>query len=86
MGGQLEEMDEGQMERAVVTDGVGPSALRFAVLGPLQVLRAGRDVTPSPPRQRALLAVLLIHAGEPVSLDKLIEEIWDEQPHPVRST
>src|SRR6476469_703853 len=75
-------MDGGQMEGAVVTDGVVPSTLCFAVLGPLQVLRAGSDVTPSPPRQRSLLAVLLIHAGEPVSLDRLIEEIWEEQPPP----
>jgi DNA-binding SARP family transcriptional activator len=82
MDGQGLKVDGGQMEGAVVTDGAAPSALRFAVLGPLQVLRAGSDVTPSPPRQRALLAVLLIHAGEPVNLDRLIEEIWEEQPPP----
>ena len=32
------------------------------------------------PKQRALLAVLLVHRGEPVSRDRLIDEIWGEQP------
>jgi DNA-binding SARP family transcriptional activator len=32
------------------------------------------------PKQRALLAVLLLHRGEPVSSDRLIDEIWGEQP------
>jgi len=59
---------------------VGMSTVRFFVLGPLRVLRDGRDVTPSPPRQRALLAVLLVHANEPVGLDRLIDEIWGEHP------
>ena len=32
------------------------------------------------PKQRALLAVLLLHRGEPVSSDRLIDEMWGEQP------
>ena len=31
------------------------------------------------PQQRALLAVLLVHRGEPVSSDRLIDELWGEQ-------
>ena len=31
------------------------------------------------PRQRALLAVLLVHRGEPVSTERLIDELWEEQ-------
>ena len=32
------------------------------------------------PQQRALLAMLLVHRGEPVSSDRLIEGLWGEQP------
>src|SRR3954447_19917202 len=32
------------------------------------------------PKQRALLAMLLLHAGEVVSRDRLIEGLWGEQP------
>jgi hypothetical protein len=32
------------------------------------------------PQQRALLAVLVLHRGEAVSSDRLIDEIWGEQP------
>ena len=34
------------------------------------------------PKQRVLLAVLLVHANDVVSLDRLIEELWGEEPPP----
>jgi DNA-binding SARP family transcriptional activator len=39
------------------------------------------------PKQRSLLAILLLHVNEPVSRDRLIEGIWGEQPpaHPGRA-
>jgi basic membrane lipoprotein Med (substrate-binding protein (PBP1-ABC) superfamily)/DNA-binding SARP family transcriptional activator len=40
----------------------------------------GRVVDLGPPKQRALLAVLLLHAGEIVSSESLIELIWGEDP------
>src|SRR5579864_6927061 len=46
--------------------------MRFLVLGPLE---AG-DVELGAGRQRALLAFLLIHAGEVVSTDRLIDALW----------
>jgi DNA-binding SARP family transcriptional activator len=51
-------------------------ALEFRVLGRLEVLKAGRPVQLGGGRQRALLAVLLLHANEAVSSDLLIEELW----------
>ena len=33
-------------------------------------------------KQRALLAILLLHANEPVSADRLIDGIWGEQLPP----
>ena len=35
-----------------------------------------------PPKQRALLAMLLIHRGEPVSSDLLIDALWGERVPP----
>jgi DNA-binding SARP family transcriptional activator len=52
--------------------------LRFRVLGPLQVLRCGEPVRLGGERQRALLAVLLMHANELVRRDWLVEELFTE--------
>jgi class 3 adenylate cyclase/DNA-binding SARP family transcriptional activator len=50
--------------------------LDFRILGPLEVLDEGRAVPLGGARQRALLAVLLLHANETVSTDRLIEDVW----------
>ena len=49
--------------------------MRFCVLGPLEAYADGRSVPVGGGRQRALLALLLVHAGEVVSRDRLIEEL-----------
>jgi DNA-binding SARP family transcriptional activator len=55
--------------------------MRFEILGPLAVRRDDRSVTPSGPRRRALLAVLLATAPEPVPISRLTRIIWaDEEP------
>jgi YVTN family beta-propeller protein len=56
----------------------GPDA--FGVLGPLQVLRAGRAVPLGGPRQRAVLALLLLEANRVVSMDRLGEDVWGGDP------
>jgi DNA-binding SARP family transcriptional activator/Flp pilus assembly protein TadD len=50
---------------------------RFGVLGPLEVTRDGRVLPVSAVKQRIVLATLLLHANRPVSVDLLIERIWD---------
>src|SRR5690625_3788193 len=52
--------------------------LRFGVLGALQVRVDGRPVTVPPGRQRAVLTCLLVHAGQPVSMDTLTEAAWGD--------
>src|SRR4051794_18842354 len=52
----------------------------FHILGPLEALDEGRVVTPRGSKQRALLALLLVHANEPLSTDRLIDELWGERP------
>jgi DNA-binding SARP family transcriptional activator/class 3 adenylate cyclase/tetratricopeptide (TPR) repeat protein len=50
----------------------------FRILGPLEVLDEGREVALGGSKQRALLAVLVLHANETLSTDRLIEELWGE--------
>ena len=53
--------------------------MEFRVLGPLEVRDNGRTLELGGAKQRAVLAVLLLHAGEVVSLDRLIDTIWGER-------
>ena len=50
------------------------------MLGPLEAVDGGRVVELPRRKHRALLATLLLHAGEPVSADRLIEDLWGESP------
>ena len=55
--------------------------MEFRVLGPLEVLDDDGVVVPlGGPRPRALLALLLLHANEVVSTDRLIDGIWGASP------
>jgi DNA-binding SARP family transcriptional activator/DNA-binding beta-propeller fold protein YncE len=60
--------------------------VEFRILGPLQVLDRGAEVALRSAKERALLAVLLLHAGTPVSRDRLIDELWGESPPPTAAT
>jgi len=50
--------------------------MEFHILGPLEVVENGTSLPLGGPRQRALLALLLLRANEPVSTDRLIDELW----------
>ena len=52
----------------------------FRILGPLEVWDGDRELSLGGGKQRALLALLLIHPNESLSTDRLIDELWDEQP------
>ncbi|MGO1057241.1 BTAD domain-containing putative transcriptional regulator [Crossiella sp. CA198] len=55
--------------------------MRFGVLGPLAVWTAdGTPLRVPEAKVRALLAVLLVHAGRVVSADRLVEDLWGERP------
>jgi eukaryotic-like serine/threonine-protein kinase len=54
--------------------------MEFRILGPLEALDGGRVVGLGGTRQRALLAVFLLHRGETLSTDRLIDELWGERP------
>ena len=54
--------------------------LAFRFLGPLEVTDGGRPVALGGPRQRLVLAHLLLAANRVVTMDELIEKVWDEEP------
>lgn len=55
------------------------SRLEFRILGPLSVRVGGSPVALGGPKQRALLALLLLSANRVVSRDRLVAEIFPEQ-------
>ena len=62
----------------------GGRGLEFRILGPLEVKRDGVALPLGGTRQKALLAVLLLHANEVVSSDQLVDRLWNGSPpgHP----
>src|SRR5262249_60270050 len=53
--------------------------MEFAVLGPVEVRIDGRVLPLGGPKQRALLALLLLNANAVVSRDRLVDELWGER-------
>jgi predicted ATPase/DNA-binding SARP family transcriptional activator len=58
------------------------AAIEFRLLGPVEAVRNGSALPLGGPRQRALLALLLIERGRPVSADRLVDELWRGEPPP----
>lgn len=56
--------------------------LWFGVLGRLQVWRNGSELDPGGPKQRSVLTMLVINANKPLSVDRIVEELWLENPPP----
>src|SRR5688572_4349368 len=56
------------------------AAMEFKVLGPLEVIGPRGRIKIGSGLQRAILALLVLHVGETVSTDHLIDELWGEDP------
>lgn len=52
----------------------------FSLIGPLDVRYSGRPIVVTAPRQRSLLAALLVRANQPVSKRALCQAVWGERP------
>ena len=62
-------------------------AVSFRVLGPVGAVgRSGESLPLGRPRQRTLLAALLVHAGSALSVERLTELLWDDHPPPTAAT
>src|SRR3954447_4536095 len=54
--------------------------MEFRILGPLDVVDGPRVVALPGAKHRALLAMLLLHANQVVSTERLTEALWDDEP------
>ena len=54
--------------------------LQFQILGPVEVLADGRPVALGAPKQRALLAFLLLRRRDVVPRDRLVDAVWGDAP------
>jgi DNA-binding SARP family transcriptional activator len=54
--------------------------LEFRVLGPVEAIVDGRPVALPAAKPRALLAVLLLNRNRVVSVGRLVDDLWGEQP------
>jgi DNA-binding SARP family transcriptional activator len=52
----------------------------FNILGEMKVLADGRALCTGGPREQRILAILLVNANLVVSVDQLIDAVWDEGP------
>jgi predicted ATPase/DNA-binding SARP family transcriptional activator len=63
-----------------VSSGDRGKHFEFRLLGPFEVLSDGAALPVGGPRQRSLLAVLLLNANKVVRRDALIDAVWGEDP------
>jgi DNA-binding SARP family transcriptional activator len=54
--------------------------MRFGVLGPVEITNGSRPVELRSAKRRLLIAVLLAHANTVVSVDRLIDAVWEAEP------
>lgn len=52
---------------------------RFSVFSSVGVSRDGEEIDLGSPRHRAVLAMLLLEPGRPVSMDRILDGVWGEQ-------
>lgn len=60
----------------------GINQLQFRVLGPLEARIGDSALALGSTKQRVVLGALLLRAGEVVSIDRLIDEVWEGDPPP----
>ena len=91
---RLEGTPEFRVEPAPEVAGSGPSAsdgpsirrgVEFRVLGPVDVWNDGAVLPLRGAKVRELLSLLLLHRGRVVSIERLVDELWDGEP-PAAST
>jgi WD40 repeat protein/DNA-binding SARP family transcriptional activator len=56
--------------------------MEFRLLGPVEALDGAEVVDLGGKQRRTVLGILLVHAGEPVSTDRMVDELWAERAPP----
>ena len=54
--------------------------MEFRLLGSLEVIEDGQDITPTAPKLREVLALLVLRNNQLVQIESLIDELWGENP------
>jgi DNA-binding response OmpR family regulator len=53
--------------------------VKLRLFGELEVWSAGQSLEVGTPRQQAVLAALVVDARRPVSIDTLVDRVWDDK-------
>jgi DNA-binding SARP family transcriptional activator len=77
---------EPKMTTASVVQGASQVMVEIRALGPIEATVSGRPTDLGPPKQRALLALLVSQVGRPVSVDVILEVLWTGHPPPSATT
>ncbi|HEY4453570.1 MAG TPA: hypothetical protein VGN81_04590, partial [Pseudonocardiaceae bacterium] len=64
----------------VAPDALPTELIKLSVLGPVRAWRGEVEIELGPPQQRAILALLLVKAGQPASMVELISLLWPHDP------
>jgi DNA-binding SARP family transcriptional activator len=75
-------MGETDIGAVASSGGKGATGCHFGLLGPLEVWRDGAPVVLGGPRQRAVLALLVLNGNYCVPLETLIDAVWSGRPSP----
>ncbi|WUH92888.1 AAA family ATPase [Streptomyces sp. NBC_00433] len=76
----------GGSDAASPQQGAGRGRVEFRALGPVEAVVDGRMVDLGTPKQRALLALLVSRVGRTVTVDVMLEELWEGRPPPSART
>ncbi|TML13965.1 MAG: hypothetical protein E6G33_10965 [Actinobacteria bacterium] len=77
---QVGQLDEPPRWAHAQLVGEAPASLELNILGPLEARRLGQAVDLGGAKQRALLGVLLLNANKVVPVERLIDDLWGEEP------
>lgn len=58
----------------------GGNAVEFRILGPLEVCIEGENIQLGGPRERTVLAMLLLEANRVIPVERLIDAVWNDDP------
>jgi SARP family transcriptional regulator, regulator of embCAB operon len=58
------------------------AGVSFGLLGPIRVWSGGEDLEAGSPRQRGVLALLLLSEGRQVTLDEIVSALWGREAPP----
>ncbi|NYJ75600.1 AfsR/SARP family transcriptional regulator [Allobranchiibius huperziae] len=59
-----------------------PENVRFFLFGGVRIVRDGVEIAVTQPKQRGLLALLLANVGETLTVDSIVDALWNGEPAP----